>query len=74
MSRFEENLELDEEAPFLPDQDSELPPALNPTRTPLPIFQFSILLTAWLSEAIISQSIGPYLNQVQYALFPACQC
>jgi hypothetical protein len=29
--------------------------------------QISILLTAWFAESIISQSISPYLNQVQYA-------
>jgi hypothetical protein len=67
LPRFEDNLELDEETPFLPNQDSEVLPELNPTRTPLPTAQISILLTAWLAESITSQSIGPYLNQVLYA-------
>ena len=65
LSRFEDNHELDEETPCLPNED--LLPDLNPTRTPLPIAQISILLTAWLAESITSQSISPYLNQVLYA-------
>ena len=69
---FEDNYELDEEAPFLPNQ--EVLPDLKPTRTPLPIAQISILLTAWLAESITSQSISPYLNQVQYAIGPTYQC
>ena len=71
LPRFEDNLELDEETPFLPNQEVLLDS--NPTRTPLPIVQISILLTAWLAESITSQSISPYLNQVQYALSPAYQ-
>ena len=63
--RLEDDNELDEVAPFL--QDQEVLPQLTPTRTPLPIPQLSILLTAWFAESIISQSISPYLNQVQYA-------
>jgi hypothetical protein len=43
---------------------------LNPTPTPLPTAQICILLTAWLADTIASQSIGPYLNQVHYALIP----
>jgi len=61
-SRFEDNRELDEETPFLPNQ--EVLPHVNPTQTPLPIVQISILLTAWLAESITSQSISPYLNQL----------
>jgi hypothetical protein len=63
------NHELDEETPFLPTQEEVLP-QLNPTPTPLPTAQISILLTAWLADTIASQSIGPYLNQVHYALIP----
>lgn len=72
LTRFEDNHKVDEEAPLLPDHtvlsDS------NPTQTPLPIAQISILLTAWLSESIISQSISPYLNQVLHALGPTDWC
>jgi hypothetical protein len=64
LTRFED--EVDEETPFLPNQ--EVLPDSNPTRTPLPIAQISILLTAWLAESITSHSISPYLNQVQYLL------
>ncbi|KAH9059717.1 MFS general substrate transporter [Lactarius vividus] len=60
-TRFEDNHEIDEETPFLPNQD---PPDLNPTQTPLPIAQISILLTIWLAESILSHSISPYLNQL----------
>ena len=38
-----------------------------PARTPLPIAQISILLTAWLAECVTAQSILPYINQVLYA-------
>jgi len=62
LTRFEDNLELDEETPFLPNQ--EVLPDLNPAHTPLPTAQISILLTAWIAECITSQSIGPYLNQL----------
>src|SRR6266702_907941 len=65
-TRFEDNHELDEETPFL--SNHEVIPHLSPTRTPLPTAQISILLTAWLAESITSQSISPYLNQVQYSL------
>ena len=62
--------EDDEETPFLPKQDDS-----HPTRTPLPTAQISILLTAWLAESIVSQSISPYLNQVlQYTFTPAYRC
>ena len=74
LPRFEDNLEvleLDEETPFLPNQ--EVLPDSNLTRTPLPTAQISILLTAWIAECITSQSIGPYLNQVQYTLSRVCQ-
>ncbi|KAF8267245.1 MFS general substrate transporter [Lactarius quietus] len=66
LTRFEDDHELDEDAPFLPDQ--EVLPHLKPTRTPLPITQLSILLTVWFAESIISQSISPYLNQLLRAL------
>lgn len=65
MTRMRLEDDNDEVAPFL--QDQEVLPQLIPTRTPLPISQLSILLTAWFAESIISQSISPYLNQVQYA-------
>lgn len=58
-TRSEDNREVDEESPLLPDQ--KVP---NPTQTPLPIVQISVLLTAWLAESIICQSISPYLNQL----------
>ncbi|KAH9054507.1 MFS general substrate transporter [Lactarius vividus] len=60
-TRFEDNHEIDEETPFLPNQG---PPDLNLTRTPLPTAQISVLLTAWLSQSILSNSISPYLNQL----------
>jgi hypothetical protein len=71
-TRTEDNREVDEESPLLPDQ--KVPSDSNPSQTPLPIVQISILLTAWLAESIICQSISPYLNQVQYTLGPAYRC
>ena len=72
LTRFEddhEEHELDEAVPFLPDSDQEESlPRSKLKRTPLPIAQISILLTAWFAESIISQSINPYINQVQYAI------
>ncbi|KAH9016225.1 MFS general substrate transporter [Lactarius pseudohatsudake] len=62
LTRFEDNHEIDEETPFLPNQG--VPPDLKRTRTPLPTAQISILLTAWLAESILSNSISPYLNQL----------
>ncbi|KAH8979284.1 MFS general substrate transporter [Lactarius akahatsu] len=62
LRRFDDDHVPDEETPFLPDQ--EVPPDSKPSRTPLPIVQISILLTAWLAESIISNSISPYLNQL----------
>ncbi|KAH9005454.1 MFS general substrate transporter [Lactarius hatsudake] len=65
LARSEDNHEINEETPFLPNQEAL--PDSNTTRTPvtpLPIAQISVLLTAWLSESIISQSISPYLNQL----------
>ncbi|KAI9455165.1 MFS general substrate transporter [Lactarius psammicola] len=62
LTMFEDNHEFDEETPFLPNQEGLS--HLNPTRTPLPIAQISVLLTAWLAESITSQSISPYLNQL----------
>ncbi|KAF8262594.1 major facilitator superfamily domain-containing protein [Lactarius quietus] len=61
--RFEDNYELDEDTPLLPNLEEVLP-HLNPTRTPLPATQISILLTALFAEAITPQSISPYLNQL----------
>ena len=63
-TRIEDNREVDEETPCLPNR--EVLPESNPTRTPLPIAQISILLTAWLAESITSHSISPYINQVPY--------
>ncbi|KAH8985287.1 MFS general substrate transporter [Lactarius akahatsu] len=62
LTRFEDNHEIDEETPFLPNQG--VPPDLKRTRTPLPTAQISILLTAWLAESILNNSISPYLNQL----------
>ncbi|KAH9059712.1 MFS general substrate transporter, partial [Lactarius vividus] len=59
LTRFEENHEIDEETPFLANQQD-----LKPARTPVPTAQISILLTAWLAESILSNSISPYLNQL----------
>ncbi|KAN0136089.1 major facilitator superfamily [Lactarius tabidus] len=57
-----DNHAFDEETPLLPSV--EVLPDLKPTRTPLPIVQLSILLTAWFAESVTSQSISPYLNQL----------
>ncbi|KAH9030836.1 MFS general substrate transporter [Lactarius deliciosus] len=62
LTSFEDNNEVDEETALLSTQ--EVPPDLNPTQTPLPMAQISILLVAWLAESITSQSISPYLNQL----------
>ncbi|KAH9005448.1 MFS general substrate transporter [Lactarius hatsudake] len=62
LTRFEDDHEIDEETPFLPNQEG--PPDLKLTQTPLPTVQISILLTAWLAESILSHSISPYLNQL----------
>ncbi|KAI9443959.1 MFS general substrate transporter [Lactarius indigo] len=59
---FEDNHVIDEETPFLPNRED--PPDLKPTQTPLPKAQISILLTAWLAQSILSNSISPYLNQL----------
>ncbi|KAF8267246.1 MFS general substrate transporter [Lactarius quietus] len=61
-TRFENNREVDEETALLPSQ--KVLSDSNPTQTPLPIAQIVILLTAWLAESIICQSISPYLNQL----------
>ena len=72
LTRLEDNQGVDEEAPLLPNRLSD---PNHPTQSPLPIAQISILLTAWLAESIICQSISPYLNQVlQYNLGPAYRC
>ncbi|KAH9030854.1 MFS general substrate transporter [Lactarius deliciosus] len=62
LTRFEDDHEIDEETPFLPNQEG--PSDLKPTQTPLPTAQISILLTAWLAQSILSNSISPYLNQL----------
>ena len=72
LTSFEENHKVDEEAPLLPDR--KIPSISNPTQTPLPIAQITILLTVWLSESIITQSMCPYLNQVLDVLDPAGWC
>ena len=72
LTRLEDDHELDEDAPFLPDQ--EVQPRSNLSPTPLPLAQICILLTVWFSESVISQSISPYLNQVLHALGPANRC
>ncbi|KAI9452901.1 MFS general substrate transporter [Lactarius psammicola] len=64
LTRLEDNREVNEETPFLPDQEALLVPGSNQTRTPLPTAQISILLTAWLTESMLSNSISPYLNQL----------
>ena len=66
--RYKDNHEVDEETPLFPNE--EVLHRLNPTRTPLPTVQISILLTAWLAESTLSHSISPYLNQVQVAVGP----
>jgi hypothetical protein len=63
MSLTTDDREVDEETPFLPRRDD-----FSPARTPLPIAQISILLTAWLAECITAQSIIPYINQVSHVL------
>ena len=66
LTRVQDNHEVDEETPLLSDQ--EVLPHLNPTQSPLPTVQISILLTAWFAESVASQSISPYLNQVRTLL------
>ncbi|KAH9027876.1 MFS general substrate transporter [Lactarius pseudohatsudake] len=66
LTSFEDSHEVDEETALLPNQ--EVPPDLSPTRTPLPMAQISVLLTAWLAESITSHSISPYLNQLMREL------
>ncbi|KAI0302844.1 MFS general substrate transporter [Multifurca ochricompacta] len=50
--------DIDEETPFLRSNDVSQKP------TPLPKAQFSIVLSVWLAESIVSNSISPYLNQL----------
>jgi hypothetical protein len=50
-------------APFLKHGDHDAPVTRKPT--PLPIRQFSVLLSLWLAESIVENSISPYLNQVR---------
>ncbi len=70
LTRFEDNREIEEETPFLQDVQRDFPP----TPTPLPIAQISILLTTWLADSIVSNSISPYLNQVQDTLSSTRLC
>jgi hypothetical protein len=51
----------DEEAPLI--ERDEL--ATSPKSTPLPKVQISILLSLWIAEAVLSNSITPYINQVR---------
>ncbi|KAH9005453.1 MFS general substrate transporter [Lactarius hatsudake] len=61
LTRFDDDHVSDEEeTPFLPNQD----PDLIPTRTPLPTAQICILLTAWLADSILFNSMSPYFNQL----------
>jgi hypothetical protein len=46
------------------DFDSD---ALPRKPTPLPKVQFSVLLSLWVAEAVVDNSISPYLNQVRMA-------
>ncbi|KAH9059721.1 MFS general substrate transporter [Lactarius vividus] len=61
LRRFDDDHVSNEETPFLTNQD---PPDLKPTRTPLPMAQICILLTAWLADSILFNSMGPYFNQL----------
>ncbi|KAH9054504.1 MFS general substrate transporter [Lactarius vividus] len=63
LTRSEDEHAPDEETPFLTNQEVP-PPDSKPTRTPLPMAQISILLTAWLADSILSHSISPYINQL----------
>jgi hypothetical protein len=56
-------------APFLKNGDHDAPIPRKPT--PLPLRQFSVLLSLWLAESIVENSISPYLNQVRMASSPA---
>ncbi|KAH9169236.1 major facilitator superfamily domain-containing protein [Lactarius sanguifluus] len=58
LTGFENSHEIDEETLLLPDQED-----LNPTQTPLPTAQISILLTR-LAESTLSSSMGSYLSQL----------
>ncbi|KAH8985293.1 MFS general substrate transporter [Lactarius akahatsu] len=58
LTRFDDH-EIDEETPFLPNHED-----LNPSQTPLPTAQICILLTTWLADSVLSNSISPYLNQL----------
>ncbi|KAH9974962.1 member of major facilitator multidrug-resistance DHA1 sub-family [Lactifluus volemus] len=49
----------DEEAPLIERDDSA-----SPKPTPLPKVQISILLSLWTAEAILTNSITPYINQL----------
>jgi hypothetical protein len=51
--------------PFLKNDDHDAPISRKPT--PLPMRQISVLLSLWLAEAVVENSISPYLNQVRMA-------
>jgi hypothetical protein len=53
-------------APFL-KHDNHDAPIIPRKPTPLPIRQFSALLSLWLAESIVEHSISPYFNQVRTA-------
>ena len=49
------------------DEETPLCPSENPTprnATPLPKVQIAALLTLWIAEAVVANSINPYINQV----------
>ena len=50
-------------APFLKNDDHDAQTPRKPT--PLPIRQFSVLLSLLLAESVVENSISPYLNQVR---------
>jgi hypothetical protein len=51
------------QAPFLKNDDSD--PSTSCKPTPLPMKQFSVLLSLWVAESVVENSISPYLNQVR---------
>jgi hypothetical protein len=51
------------QAPFLKNDDPDPPIPRKPT--PLPKKQFSVLLSLWIAESVMQNSISPYLNQVR---------
>lgn len=66
-TRFEDDdVDREEETPFLKndDDDDNVPAPRKPT--PLPAMQISVLLSLWVAESVVDHSIGPYLNQVRW--------